>query len=65
MDRKQFIQGFFRLSILLLIGALVSFFAVGKKIGLNEGCNEREQCKACGKLNNCSLPEAEKYRRNG
>ncbi len=65
MKRSEFINVFFRGSLLVLLGLLVGVFVSGEKIGLNAECTEREQCKACGKLSKCSLPEAAKYRNNG
>jgi len=65
MKRSEFINTFFRASLLVSLAALTGFFAAGRKIGPNADCNERSQCKACGKLNRCSLPEAVKYKNNG
>jgi len=65
MKRSEFINTFFRVSLLVSLAVLAGFFAAGKKIGQNADCNERSQCKACGKLNRCSLPEATKYKNHG
>jgi len=65
MKRSEFIKTFFRVSLLVSMAVLVGFFAAGRKIGTNADCNERAQCKSCGKLNKCSLPEATKYKNNG
>lgn len=65
MDRKDFINTFFRISLLVSLAVLVGIFVAGKKTGLNAECNERTQCKACGKLSKCSLPEATKHKNNG
>jgi len=65
MKRRDFIYAFFRVSLLVSMAVLVGFFAAGKKIGLNEECIERSQCRTCGKLNRCDFPEAKKIKQNG
>jgi len=65
MKRNEFIRTIFRVSLLVSMALLVGFFAAGRKIGNNAECNEPAQCKSCGKLNKCSLPEATKYKNNG
>jgi hypothetical protein len=65
MNRKEFIQTFLRGTILVAIGVFITIFASRGKISMNNECTANEQCKACGKVRNCALPGADKFRRNG
>lgn len=65
MKRKDFFKQGGRLVILSGIGLLSAFLAYNQKIETPENCSVAPQCKNCGKLNQCTLPQAGKERENG
>ena len=65
MNRKDFFRKGGRLIILTGIGLLSAFLAYDQKIETPENCTVAPQCKGCGKLSQCTLPQADKVRNNG
>lgn len=65
MKRKDFFKQGGRWAILSGIGLLSAFLAYNQKIETPENCSVAPQCKNCGKLNQCILPQAGKERENG
>lgn len=57
MNRKQFIQSFFRYGILGGIMVLIGFILLKRKVSIESRCNENFACKNCNKYSACSLPE--------
>lgn len=60
MNRKEFFQQGGRWVILSVMGIMTAFLAVNNKIVKAEDCIISEQCKNCGKLSKCELPQAKK-----
>ena len=65
MNRKDFFIKGGRLTILTGIGILSAFLAYDQKIETPENCTVAPQCKGCGKLSQCTLPQADKIRSYG
>ena len=65
MNRKDFFRKGGRLAILTGIGILSAFLAYDQKIETPENCTAAPQCKGCGKLSQCTLPQADKIRDYG
>ncbi len=65
MNRKDFFRKGGRLTILTGIGLLSAFLAYDKKIETPENCSIAPQCKGCGKLSQCNLPQVDKIRQDG
>ena len=65
MNRKDFFRKGGRLTILTGIGILSAFLAYDHKIETLENCTVAPQCKGCGKLSQCTLPQADKIRSYG
>jgi hypothetical protein len=65
MNRKDFFRKGGRLTILTGIGILSAFLAYDQKIETPENCTVAPQCKGCGKLSQCTLPQADKIRSYG
>lgn len=65
MNRKDFIAKSGQAVILAVMLGLVSVFIGRKQLTEDSECALNGSCRACKKLNKCSLPEAEKERENG
>jgi hypothetical protein len=65
MNRNDFFRKGGRLTILTGIGILSAFLAYDQKIETPENCTVAPQCKGCGKLSQCTLPQADKIRQDG
>ncbi len=65
MNRKDFFRKGGRLTILTGFGILSAFLAYDQKIETPENCTVAPQCKGCGKLAQCTLPQADKIRSYG
>ena len=65
MNRKDFFEHGGRWVLLSGIGMLSAFLVSNQKIVTPENCSVAPQCKNCGKLNQCTLPQAVKERENG
>ncbi len=65
MNRNDFFRKSGRLAILTGIGLLGAILAYDQKIETTENCTLAPQCKGCGKLTQCTLPQADKVRQNG
>jgi len=65
MNRRNFIEksgrGILLGGIAIVSGVLVS----RRQVSLDPNCSADFQCKNCGKLSKCQLPEAENERRDG
>ncbi len=65
MNRRNFIEKSGR-GILLGALAIVSGVLVSRRqVSLDTKCTANFQCRNCGKLSNCQLPEAEIEREDG
>jgi len=65
MNRKDFFKHGGRWVILSGIGILSTFLALNQKIVTPGNCSVAPQCKNCGKLSQCILPQANKEKNNG
>jgi len=65
MNRKDFFKQGGRLAILSGIGIMSAILAYNQKIETPENCSVAPQCKYCGKFNQCTLPQADKEKKNG
>lgn len=65
MNRKDFFKQGGRWTILSGFGLLSAFLAYNQKIETPENCSVAPQCKNCGILMQCTLPQADKERKNG
>jgi hypothetical protein len=65
MDRKAFIYKRVRGSILIAFAVLTAFFYRKGKITARGECSLNTPCANCGELKNCSLPQAQKLRKDG
>lgn len=65
MNRKKFIElggrGLLLGGLAILTGVLVS----RRQVSLDTKCSANFQCRNCGKLSGCQLPEAEIERNDG
>ncbi len=65
MNRRIFIERTGR-GILLGALAIVSGILVSRRqVSLDTKCSANFQCRNCGKLSDCQLPEAETERKDG
>lgn len=65
MDRKSFIISIARGSILLAIASGVAILIKKDRIGGVAACSEDTVCGGCSRIAKCTLPEAQKWRRDG
>ncbi|MEX0986698.1 MAG: hypothetical protein WD052_04410 [Bacteroidales bacterium] len=65
MTRKEFISTITRGTVLMAMAAMVGLFVARKKISLQANCTLNGQCKGCGILTSCALPQAKKELENG
>jgi hypothetical protein len=65
MNRKHFILILLRTVILGIFALMIGIFASNGKITRPGDCVSGFQCKACGELKNCRLPESDTARNNG
>ncbi len=63
MNRKAFISTAGRITILGVMALFTGFLAARKQLTL-ESCPE-SICRNCNKKEDCNLPEAKRYRRDG
>ncbi len=65
MNRKKFIElsgrGILLGGLAIVSGVLVS----RRQVSLDTNCSANFQCRNCGKLSKCKLPEAETERNDG
>lgn len=59
MDRKEFINKFFRIGILGGIMTLLGFMFIRRKVTIDK-CTDNFACASCNKSDNCNLPEKNK-----
>ena len=64
-SRRDFFKISGRLAILSGVGLMSAFLAYNQKIETPDKCSIAPQCKNCGKLSQCLLPQAEKERIDG
>jgi hypothetical protein len=64
MDRKEFIRSSLRWSILGLLVVFSGVLFYRRQIIPKKRCHLADQCRYCGSLTICTLPEALKYRKN-
>ena len=55
MNRRKFIQSFFRYSILGGILVLTGFILFKRRVTLESSCTENFACKTCKKYNKCEI----------
>lgn len=65
MNRRDFINRLARTGFLAVFAVMIGIFASRGKITRGNECVAEFQCKGCGKLKACRLPESEKFRKNG
>jgi hypothetical protein len=65
MNRKDFFKQGGRLAILSGIGLLSAYLTTNQRITTPENCSVAPQCKNCGKYAQCTLPQANKEKRDG
>ena len=65
MDRKAFINGLMRLSLLGGLVLLTGFFAARRNVNSLDSCNNNSLCSNCTELSGCRKPEAIKQKKNG
>ena len=65
MNRNDFFREGGRWAILAGIGLLSFLLIYDHRVSSNKNCSVLPQCKGCGKLSQCTLPQADKVRNNG
>ena len=65
MDRRNFIQGIGRASLLAALAAVVGVLVSRRQVVGDQSCSANFQCRNCNKLTACELPEAEKTKGDG
>ncbi len=65
MDRRNFIQGIGRGTLLLALAAVVGVLVSRRQVVGDQNCSANFQCRNCNKLSACELPEAEKTKGDG
>lgn len=58
MNRKSFIQQSARLLLLGTFAGGTAHLATRKRISAKGNCDHNNQCKGCGRISACSLPQA-------
>ncbi len=64
MNRRNFIHALIRTGILTAMAIMVGLFASKGKITRPGDCISGFQCNGCSSLNDCKLPESNKFRKN-
>ncbi|MCK5135928.1 MAG: hypothetical protein KAR19_09105 [Bacteroidales bacterium] len=62
MDRRDFINRIFRGGLLASLAVISGILFSRRQVALQDDCFDDFQCRNCRKLNNCTLPEADKAR---
>ena len=65
MDRRIFIQGIGRTTLLAELAAVVGVLVSRRQVVGDQNCSANFQCRNCNKLTACELPEAEKTKGDG
>ena len=65
MDRKAFISGLMRISLLGVLVLLTGFLMAKRNVNSLDSCNNNSLCSNCSKLSGCRKPEAIKQKKNG
>ena len=60
MDRKRFIEQMARGGLLAVLALGTGFLLSRRQVTLQQECELNYQCRSCGKLKECQLPEAKK-----
>jgi len=64
-DRRGFLRAVGRIALLGGFAGSGVYLASTNKITAPGPCNENRFCSSCNKIEDCKLPGAEKYRKNG
>jgi hypothetical protein len=65
MKRRQFIEKTGRGLLLGGLAAITGVLVTRRQVSLDTQCSANFQCRNCGKLSRCQLPEAEMERTDG